>query len=85
MKAERGSFLRHRFQMPGSEVRSISEDMSRMPIRITEKSAFSGGYWTSTGQFLDYPYAIGYNGNLTWVGVEDIMGEGLRPVMWVTP
>ncbi|MCR4837605.1 MAG: DUF6273 domain-containing protein [Eubacterium sp.] len=35
--------------------------------------------------FLDYPYAIGYNGNLTWVGVEDIMGEGLRPVMWVTP
>ena len=39
----------------------------------------------TTPNFPDYPYGIGYYGNLTWVGVGDIAGEGLRPVMWVTP
>ena len=39
----------------------------------------------TTPNFASDPYAIGYNGNLTSVGVEDIPHEGLRPVMWVTP
>ena len=39
----------------------------------------------TTPNFASYPYTIGYFGRLAWVGVGDIMGEGLRPVMWVTP